>query len=103
MVDAADREKIEASRNELHNLLEKPQLQGIPVSCRLQCDSMSLRFNAAMSQTERLIGMSPHPFLSERYDSVQDPSFNLLILCFSGSSPGKQARLTQRARREAAD
>lgn len=32
MVDAADREKIEASRNELHNLLDKPQLQGIPVS-----------------------------------------------------------------------
>lgn len=31
MVDAADREKIEASRNELHNLLDKPQLQGIPV------------------------------------------------------------------------
>ena len=25
MVDAADMEKIEASRNELHNLLEKPQ------------------------------------------------------------------------------
>lgn len=32
MVDAADRDKIEASRNELHNLLDKPQLQGIPVS-----------------------------------------------------------------------
>ena len=32
MVDSADVEKIEASRNELHNLLEKPQLQGIPVS-----------------------------------------------------------------------
>ncbi|KAF3855833.1 hypothetical protein F7725_016556 [Dissostichus mawsoni] len=31
MVDAADREKVEASRNELHNLLEKPQLQGIPI------------------------------------------------------------------------
>jgi ADP-ribosylation factor-like protein 8 len=31
MVDAADHEKIEASRNELHNLLEKPQLAGIPV------------------------------------------------------------------------
>lgn len=31
MVDAADREKVEASRNELHNLLEKPQLQGVPV------------------------------------------------------------------------
>ncbi|XP_015988633.2 ADP-ribosylation factor-like protein 8B isoform X1 [Rousettus aegyptiacus] len=31
MIDAADREKIEPSRNELHNLLDKPQLQGIPV------------------------------------------------------------------------
>uniref|UniRef100_A0A2I2Z646 ADP ribosylation factor like GTPase 8B n=1 Tax=Gorilla gorilla gorilla TaxID=9595 RepID=A0A2I2Z646_GORGO len=30
MIDAADREKTEASRNELHNLLEKPQLRGIP-------------------------------------------------------------------------
>ena len=32
MVDAADHEKLEASRNELHNLLDKPQLAGIPVS-----------------------------------------------------------------------
>lgn len=31
MVDAADPDKIDASRNELHNLLEKPQLAGIPV------------------------------------------------------------------------
>ncbi|XP_041748688.1 ADP-ribosylation factor-like protein 8B-A isoform X1 [Coregonus clupeaformis] len=31
MVDAADHEKVEASRNELHNLLDKPPLQGIPV------------------------------------------------------------------------
>ena len=31
MVDAADPEKIEASRNELHNLLEKPQLARIPI------------------------------------------------------------------------
>ncbi|KAG8278055.1 ADP-ribosylation factor-like protein 8B [Homalodisca vitripennis] len=31
MVDAADHEKLEASRNELHNLLDKPQLMGIPV------------------------------------------------------------------------
>ncbi|KAG5889830.1 hypothetical protein JTB14_023155 [Gonioctena quinquepunctata] len=31
MVDAADSDKIEASRNELHNLLDKPQLAGIPV------------------------------------------------------------------------
>lgn len=31
MVDAADHDKLEAAKNELHNLLEKPQLQGIPV------------------------------------------------------------------------
>ena len=31
MVDAADQEKLEASRNELHNLLDKQQLAGIPV------------------------------------------------------------------------
>ncbi|XP_062530817.1 ADP-ribosylation factor-like protein isoform X1 [Bombyx mori] len=31
MVDAADPDKIEASRNELHSLLEKQQLTGIPV------------------------------------------------------------------------
>ncbi|KAK8787182.1 hypothetical protein V5799_023041 [Amblyomma americanum] len=31
MVDAHDRDKMEASRNELHQLLDKPQLAGIPV------------------------------------------------------------------------
>jgi ADP-ribosylation factor family len=31
MVDAADQEKMEASKNEFHNLLDKPQLAGIPV------------------------------------------------------------------------
>lgn len=31
MVDAADKEKMEASRNELHSLLDKQQLVGIPV------------------------------------------------------------------------
>ena len=31
MVDAADNDKIEAARNELHNLLDKPQLTGTPV------------------------------------------------------------------------
>lgn len=31
MVDAADRDKLEAARNELHALLEKSQLAGIPV------------------------------------------------------------------------
>ncbi|XP_026679605.1 ADP-ribosylation factor-like protein 8B-A [Diaphorina citri] len=31
MVDAADTDKLEASRNELHALIEKPQLIGIPI------------------------------------------------------------------------
>lgn len=31
MVDAADPEKVEASKTELHSLLDKPQLHGIPV------------------------------------------------------------------------
>ncbi|KAA0195700.1 ADP-ribosylation factor [Fasciolopsis buskii] len=31
MVDSADQDKIEAARNELHSLLDKPQLVGIPV------------------------------------------------------------------------
>ena len=33
MVDAADHEKLDASKNELHSLLDKPQLAGIPVRC----------------------------------------------------------------------
>uniref|UniRef100_A0A3Q3FXS6 ADP-ribosylation factor-like 8Bb n=1 Tax=Labrus bergylta TaxID=56723 RepID=A0A3Q3FXS6_9LABR len=43
MVDAADREKIEASRNELHNLLDKPQLQGIPVRAQLNLSAIQDR------------------------------------------------------------
>lgn len=31
MVDAADLDKMEASRNELHSLLDKAPLSGIPV------------------------------------------------------------------------
>lgn len=31
MVDAADEDKLEASRNELSQLLDKPQLDSIPV------------------------------------------------------------------------
>ena len=31
MVDAADHERLEGSKQELHNLLAKPQLCGIPV------------------------------------------------------------------------
>lgn len=44
MVDAADPEKIEASKNELHNLLDKPQLQGIPVSRRRDSDHVLWMF-----------------------------------------------------------
>ncbi len=32
MVDSADHEKLDASKNELHSLIDKPQLAGIPVS-----------------------------------------------------------------------
>lgn len=32
MVDAADHEKLDGAKNELHSLLDKPQLAGIPVS-----------------------------------------------------------------------
>lgn len=47
MVDAADPEKIEASKNELHNLLDKPQLQGIPVrsSANFPTESSSQLFD----------------------------------------------------------
>ena len=31
MVDAADHDKLEASRNELHTLLDKTQLASIPI------------------------------------------------------------------------
>ena len=31
MVDAANHETLGAAKTELHNLLDKPQLQGIPV------------------------------------------------------------------------
>lgn len=31
MVDAADRDKLDAARNELHTLMDKTQLAGIPV------------------------------------------------------------------------
>lgn len=40
MVDAADHEKLDASKNELHSLLDKPQLSGIPVS--IKCDMQPL-------------------------------------------------------------
>ena len=31
-MDAADHEKLDGAKNELHSLLDKPQLAGIPVS-----------------------------------------------------------------------
>ena len=36
MVDAADHDKLDQTKNELHSLLEKPQLVGIPVSLFLK-------------------------------------------------------------------
>jgi hypothetical protein len=38
MVDAADQDKFDASKNELHNLLDKPQLSGIPVRTSITTD-----------------------------------------------------------------
>uniref|UniRef100_A0A8C9YB69 ADP-ribosylation factor-like 8A n=1 Tax=Sander lucioperca TaxID=283035 RepID=A0A8C9YB69_SANLU len=46
MVDAADPEKIEASKNELHNLLDKPQLQGIPVRTKPEHAPPALNLSA---------------------------------------------------------
>lgn len=45
MVDAADHEKLDASKNELHSLLDKPQLAGIPV----RPPSPSLSFSLPLS------------------------------------------------------
>ena len=39
-MDAADLEKMESSKSELHSLLEKPQLAGIPVSHSLITPSL---------------------------------------------------------------
>lgn len=52
MVDAADPEKIEASKNELHNLLDKPQLQGIPVLLILKSKSIQFE-NLYVQPTEK--------------------------------------------------
>uniref|UniRef100_A0A3Q0RW18 ADP-ribosylation factor-like 8Bb n=1 Tax=Amphilophus citrinellus TaxID=61819 RepID=A0A3Q0RW18_AMPCI len=54
MVDAADREKIEASRNELHNLLDKPQLQGIPVRGHLGSLYLRLIVNLSAIQDREI-------------------------------------------------
>ena len=39
MVDAADHEKLDGAKNELHSLLDKPQLAGIPVSHPCSCSN----------------------------------------------------------------
>lgn len=57
MVDAADQEKVEASRNELHNLLEKPQLQGIPVSVDAKPFSFCV-FNAITKVVKQILCVS---------------------------------------------
>lgn len=52
MVDAADPEKIEASKNELHNLLDKPQLQGIPVRTTNPTDPSRAELSHWLTQTQ---------------------------------------------------
>ena len=37
MVDAADHDKLDQAKSELHSLLEKPQLTAIPVSLMPFC------------------------------------------------------------------
>ncbi|ELR53143.1 ADP-ribosylation factor-like protein 8A [Bos mutus] len=59
MVDAADQEKIEASKNELHNLLDKPQLQGIPTSLYSGLSSTQSRGGAETAAAPRTWGRLP--------------------------------------------
>lgn len=53
MVDATDREKFDASKQELMNLLEKPQLEGIPLLVLGNKNDQPNAVNAA-ELTERL-------------------------------------------------
>ena len=45
MVDAADHEKLDAAKNELLALLEKPQLNGIPVSIMVIIENKKIHLN----------------------------------------------------------
>lgn len=87
MVDAADQEKIEASKNELHNLLDKPQLQGIPVRVT---DGVGGRGRG---------GAGAGPSGGERKWEARRsqpghrcPGFSSCPLFSVGPSPGQQAR-----------
>ncbi|KAA8593352.1 hypothetical protein FQN60_009468, partial [Etheostoma spectabile] len=84
MVDAADQEKVEASRNELHNLLDKPQLQGIPVSVLLKSISRTVSTGNWLPLLSRIWQL----FRTERYAATRFPAKRKTTLTshFSGSS-----------------
>lgn len=82
MVDAADPEKIEASKNELHNLLDKPQLQGIPVrsSANFPTESSSQIFDDVVFSSMQLCPFNPH--VSNSRPAGQMELFTFSIMCF---------------------
>ena len=83
-MDAADQEKIEASKNELHNLLDKPQLQGIPVS-----PAWSGRAGPALRGWGGMGAPGPN---SSRAAGPRQPWSEPCPLFVAGARPGEQAR-----------
>ena len=78
MVDSADHEKIDASKNELHSLLDKPQLAGIPVRYFLYPSPPPLFFHP------RPILIFSSPFLSP--NTLLSPPCSLSLYLLSTSS-----------------
>ena len=52
MVDAADHEKLDGAKNELHSLLDKPQLSGIPVRSDMNIYPYQLCGNSGNSESK---------------------------------------------------
>ena len=78
MVDSADHEKIDASKNELHSLLDKPQLAGIPVRYFLYPSPPPLFIHPCP------ILLFPSPFLSP--NTLLSPPCSLSLYLLSTSS-----------------
>ena len=76
MVDAADADKIEASRNELHNLLDRPQLAGIPILVGVPTfyNSLTLSSSQVLGNKRDLPGALDENGLIERMNlnAIQD-------------------------------
>jgi hypothetical protein len=95
MVDAADSDKIEAARNELHNLLEKPQLAGIPV---LVLGMSSMKVFPNLEHGEIVLRHTCYfPLSLVLYDSeetgVADPELGSGAFLTPGSGMGKNQDL----------